>query len=75
MTVRAKFKVVSLSRQIGWGVNPEVHTVRLQPVTSGSKENEQFYAATPGGQIEVLTVKPGLFDLGKEYYVDFTLAE
>lgn len=77
MTVRAKFKVVNISRAPGWGGVKEVQTIRLQPVTSNSPENAAFYAATPGGSIELSTVNAdaaGQFDLGKEFYVDFTEA-
>lgn len=77
MSVRAKFKVQSITRQAGWNGNKEVHTVKLSPVTGGSDENQKFYAATPGGQIElsVVTAEVGRqFDIGAEFYVDFTPA-
>ena len=53
-------------------------TVVLDPVISGSKENEAFYEATPGGGIELQIVRnetAQLFEPGKEYYVDFTPVE
>ncbi|KLK91468.1 hypothetical protein AA309_20130 [Microvirga vignae] len=54
---------------------PEQQVVRLNPVTGDTEENKAFFQATPGGSIELQVVKPGLFELGKEYYVDFTPAD
>lgn len=76
MSVRAKFKVVSITRQAHWQQNKgELHTVRLQPVTSGSEENKAFFEATPAGQIELGTLPEVVgsnFGIGQEVYVDFT---
>jgi hypothetical protein len=78
-TVRAKFKVDSVTRSQHWDKSKgELHSVKLSPVTSGSKENEAFYAATPCGQFELSTLNEEAgkqFELGKAYYVDFTPAE
>jgi len=49
----------------------------LSPVYSGSEENKQFFAATPGGSIMLHVVNEkgmAVFEEGKEYYVDFTPA-
>ena len=47
---------------------------KLQPVTSGSPENEEFFKTTPSGNIEV-TLKPdetsARLELGSVYYIDF----
>jgi hypothetical protein len=67
-TVRAKFTCTG--NQGG--------QIALVPVYSGSEENEQFYAATPGGSISLSVVNEKAiphFVPGKEYYVDFTPAE
>ena len=75
--VRAEFKVSSITRSPGWNGQKEVQTIKLSPVTSGSEENAKFYAATPGGNIELTTVNFDAaqhFDLGDEFYVDFTKA-
>lgn len=75
--VRAKFKVSSITRQPGWNGAKEVHTVELIPVTGDSEENMRFYAATPGGGIKLSVVNEAVgkqFDLGDEFYVDFTKA-
>lgn len=71
MTVRAKFKVASLTK------TEHGDSIRLQPVTSGSPENAEFYKWTPCGQIELSTINPEAakqFEIGKEFYVDFTAA-
>lgn len=71
MTVRAKFTVATVTRQVGGG------SVVLQPVTSGSPDNEQFYKYTPSGRIELSTVNEaalGQFEPGKQFYIDFTEA-
>lgn len=77
MTVRAKFKVSEITRRPGFNGAKEVQVIKLHPVTGGSDENKAFYAATPGGNIELGTVNAeaaGEFELGAEFYVDFTPA-
>ena len=76
--VRAKFKVIRIERSEGWNNINEIQTIVLTPVTGGSPENDTFYAATPSGEIKLATVNAKAvkeFDLGAEFYVDFTLAE
>ena len=78
MSVRAKFKVASITRQPGWNGANEVHTIEMLPVSCGSEENTRFYAATPGGGIKLSVVNEEVgkqFDLVSEFYVDFTKAE
>jgi hypothetical protein len=75
--VRAKFKVTEITRRPGWSGIKEVQVIRLAPVMNGSEENKKFYAATPGGSIELACVNAeavSQFDLGAEFYVDFTPA-
>lgn len=75
--VRAKFKVTSITRSQGWGSVKEIQTIKLSPVCDGSEENKKFYAASPSGAIELGTVNAEAaaeFDLGAEFYVDFTPA-
>jgi len=78
MTIRAKFKVESHHVTQNWrDKSKTIGTVRLQPVTSGSAENERFYEATPGGSIELSTVNHEVLtqlSIGKEFYIDFTEA-
>jgi hypothetical protein len=52
-------------------------SISLSPVYGGSKENEQFFSATPGGSINLCIVRPEAadqFEIGKEYYIDFNRA-
>ncbi|MES2959818.1 MAG: hypothetical protein V4792_16635 [Pseudomonadota bacterium] len=70
MSVRAKFKVQSVTEHEG-----SLKTATMQAVTSGSKENEQFFKWTPSARIELSTMNPAAaaqFVPGKEFYVDFT---
>lgn len=75
MTVRAKFVVNEIARnQYG---QQETQVIRMSAVMSGSEENKKFFAWTPSGKIELQTVNPDAgkaFELGKEYYVDFSEA-
>lgn len=67
MSVRAKFVVA----------NKQENRVDFQPVCTGSKENEEFWKYTPGGSIYMhIDNESALeqFEVGKEYYVDFTEA-
>lgn len=79
MTVRAKFKVDSIERS-RWSNSQEVQTVKLSPVYSNgdpNSENSKFWAASPGGSIQLTCVRPeavSQFALGAEMYVDFTPA-
>ena len=73
MGVRAKFKCMDKSKPDGEGCS----TIRLEPVYCGSEENKQFFRWTPGGQISLSIINPSAaeqFEVGKEYYVDFTAA-
>ncbi len=52
-------------------------TVHMSPVYTGSEENKQFFAATPGGVITLYCLNEmalSKFETGKEYYVDFNPA-
>lgn len=93
MAVRAKFKVQRIERFMTTkGVKREApdHSVRTEyvpceawnvylfPVSGGSEENRQFWNASPGGEIKLMTVNADAvrqFDLDGEFYVDFTPAE
>lgn len=71
MGVRAKFQCTAVHGEAA-------KTIALLPVYSGSEENKSFFSYTPGGSITLAIVNEEAakqFEVGKEYYVDFTLAE
>lgn len=76
--VRAKFFVQSITQTKHWDKSKGlVATIELCPVTGGSEENKAFFDATPSGNIKLGTVNQdaaAAFELGAEYYVDFTPA-
>lgn len=80
MTVRAKFKVQSITRTIsnqyrdGKSSMVEMQTIKLYPVSGGSEENKEFWASTPSGSIDLGCVNLAAaeqFVLDGEYYIDF----
>ena len=72
MSVRAKFKCESKTLTVNGA------QVTLVPVTTGSKENEEFFKYTPYGKLEVGTINADAakqIEPGKEYYIDISPAE
>lgn len=59
----------------------EMRTLKFSPVYGNgdpTHENTKFWNASPSGSITLGTVNPAAweqFDMGKEYYLDFTEAE
>jgi hypothetical protein len=59
----------------------EMHTIKMSPVYGNNDpthENTKFWSATPTGSLQLGCVNAeagGRFEIGKEYYIDFTLAE
>lgn len=81
MNVRAKFSCTSVTKYMGGKYNAEgkyeqgvLWNYKFQAVTSGSDENKSFYASTPSGSIELQAVRDDLFEIGQEYYLDFSQA-
>jgi len=88
MTVRAKFTVTSIERRQSAIWNPEtktatpaeLQTITLAPVYDNgdpNHENTKFWQASPSGQIQLGTINAAAaaeFELGREYYIDFTPA-
>lgn len=74
MGVRAKFVVDSIL-DLG-----KTKTVAMTPVVGGADnaENDRFWEYTPGGKLELSTINAAAadqFEVGKEYYLDFTPAD
>lgn len=70
--VRAKFKCQSVTE------TENGKSVILSGVTGGSTENEQFFKWTPSAKIEMGILNPAAaekFQVGAEYYCDFTKVE
>lgn len=59
----------------------EMRSIRMTPVYGNGDpehENTKFWQASPGGSLEMNVMNAdaaAVFELGKEYYLDFTLAE
>jgi hypothetical protein len=61
-------------------VNKKIETtngfeILLDVVVGGSEENKEFFKYTPSGQLHVSLVKKetaDFFEIGKEYFLDFT---
>lgn len=69
MSVRCKFVCSFKDEKTG--------QICFHPVYEGSEENRKFFQATPGGDIRFFTVNLAAlnsFEMGKEYYVDFSPA-
>jgi hypothetical protein len=70
--VRAKFVVDSIAKTRQGG-----HHITMSPVCSDTPENKTFWKWTPSGRIEFQCINEAAvnqFEVGKEYYVDFTEA-
>ncbi len=71
--VRAKF-VCESKVDTGEGCTQ----ITLRAVYSGSEENKEFFRYTPSATVQLATVNPKAseqFEVGQEYYVDFSKAE
>jgi len=69
--VRAKFKCDAIKKRD----DVEGAEIYMIPVVGGSEENDQFFKYTPWGSFHmgvVSTDTASLFEVGKEYYLDFT---
>jgi len=83
MTVRAKFKVTKIeATKSDSGPNAvELRSVHLAPVYGNGDpehENSKFWKYTPTGSVVLGTINPAAweqFELGGEYYLDFTKAD
>ncbi len=74
-TIRCKFYCESRTERKNWDKEKgNLWDYNFQPVTGGSPENEKFWRATPGGSFKVSSVTSDAFEVGKEYYIDISLA-
>ena len=73
--VRTKFLCTETSTIIGWSEHPFTHTAKFQVVTCGNVKNNEFFAATPSGNLTLGVLSGQFFEPGKSYYVDITLAD
>jgi hypothetical protein len=70
-STRAKFSCVEIVRVA------DSDTITFRPVISGSAENREFFKWTPAGSIVLGVVGSAVsrqFEVGRDYYVDFTPA-
>lgn len=70
--VKCKFKCTEKTENIN-GI-----AVKMEPVTYGSKENEEFFKYTPYGSLIMGTINKeaaNQLEIGKDYYLDITPAE
>lgn len=80
MSARAKFACVKIERTQYQTGDSEMQTIHLSPVYGNNDpnhENSKFWKYTPSGTIQLGTINAEAarqFELGKEYYVDFTPA-
>ena len=69
--VRAKFFCHAVTKMVS---SPGyVFSYEFSAVTDGSKENKSFWKWTPSGTIKLSSIRDDIFEVGKEYYIDFTL--
>lgn len=83
-TVRAKFVCYNVKKSESayrdsrdQYVKSEARSFSFRPVYSDdpNSENKKFWEATPGGRLELECVNQEVwdkFEVGKEYYLDFT---
>ena len=75
-TTRCKFQCSEVTKQTIWNKPGEfVYAAKFNAVSSGSPENDSFFAATPSGQISISTYKSDDFTPGKAYFIDISEVE
>jgi len=74
--VRTKFRCVEMGKIPGWGGSGAKfhYSYRFTAVSDGSEENKKFFAATPSAEVRITALRDDLFEVGEEYYADFTSA-
>ena len=79
---RAKFTCMGVTKRKAWsGVDGAfVYDAEFSAVTrhdtaktrEDAIENEAFWVATPSGSIKLSTLRADHFEVGRDYYIDFT---
>lgn len=75
--IRCKFRCSSvrkMSSRQGDGSYRLLYEAEFYAVSEGSEENREFFAWTPSGSLKVGVYKEDVFEPGKEYYLDISLA-
>jgi hypothetical protein len=61
----------------GWHTEPKVdflYEAEFQAVTGDTAENKAFFASTPTGSLRFAAVNGDKFEVGKDYYLDLSIA-
>lgn len=77
-TIRAKFVCDNVAQIPSQPHDGPMYMVSMHAVYSTSGDNKEFWKYTPSGQLNLWSVNDKVkeaFIQGKEYYLDFTLAE
>lgn len=78
MSIRAKFRVIEKNNRASYQKDGKpTCVVVLAAVYGDTPENKTWAAATPNGRVEMNIDNPAAYDafeLGKEYFLDFTPA-
>lgn len=75
--IRCKFLCTQKTLNQYAGAPNNNYSLEFTAVYNNSPENKLFFAATPSGKITLSVVSETIFnnfELGKEYYLDFTIA-
>lgn len=77
MAVRCKYRCDEVTKKRHWDRSKKefLYIAKFYAVIQDSLENQKFFEATPVGSLEIGTYKEDHFEVGKEYYLDLTLAE
>jgi len=70
-TVRAKFYCAS-KIELVYPKGAPVCSYVFHLVSSGNAENKALFEASPEAKLELASADGNLFEIGQEYYLDFT---
>lgn len=71
MRTRCKVQCQSVTKTTGWNGVEFMFSAKFFPVTATNPENSKFFASTPGGEINLTTIREDHFKPGAFYFVDF----